>query len=72
VRSFEDASSPVITYILRTSPLVLSFSRGATRYAVCDITLLPDTREKGRLWTLPQRLPTCRGGWRSRPHDALR
>jgi hypothetical protein len=41
--------------ILRTSPLVLSFSRGTTRYAVCDITLLPDTREKGLLWTPPQR-----------------
>ena len=35
--------------ILRTSPLGLSFSRGATRYAMCDITLLPDTREKGLL-----------------------
>ena len=34
--------------------------------------LLPDTREKGLLWTLPQRLPTCRCGWWIRPHDALR
>jgi len=58
--------------ILRTSPLVLSFSRGATRYAVCNITLLSDTREKGRLWTLPQRLPNCRGGWWIRPNDAMR
>ena len=58
--------------ILRTSPLVLSFSRGATRYAVCDITLLPDTREKGLLGTLPQRVPTCRCRWWIRSNDAMR